>query len=460
MSSNVSGALLDAAAVCRLTQSISEFCAQQLLHHQYVGASPVFFEHTRAVADGVLQFLHKLELSENRSARRIKAERLKLGTIKAYWSSIHELLKPAADAHTLSVPIPLVEALTDLCADIPSIKHAQITVLLSEQLNYFQSQHTGLKEVYSKLRTVLPGLPSFPVGLGFIGVPFSQASSLFTNLVIFHELGHFIFEETEKIRDLETIVSDTVNTIRTATLTTADLLWVQQTVLRWAEEIFCDLFAIRLVGPAYTFAYLELLNVIGGTNTKIASGFHSTHPADACRLREHLAKLRSDGWSNILDLDIEHCDLLKTLAGINDSEYRLVLADASLSGSALIQAFIRILPEVRKLSEECFSHNNQAPARLRDRIEHVYSCLEQGIIPSAAFDEQQPSFLPDMVALTNAAFAFYLEAMSRLIKNIDGETETDVFAIAKWSRQVEMWTLKSIENLRLRQSGIANGRSV
>src|SRR5258708_2073639 len=36
---------------------------------------------------------------------------------------------------------------------------------------------------------------SFPPKLGFIELPYSQGPSFFTNLVIYHEIGHVVYEQ-------------------------------------------------------------------------------------------------------------------------------------------------------------------------------------------------------------------------------------------------------------------------
>src|SRR5215472_6261323 len=68
-----------------------------------------------------------------------------------------------------------------------------------------------------------------------------------------------------------------------------------RTVEYWTQEIFCDLFAIRLVGPAFSFAILEILGMLGFSMEKIVT-FDLTHPAPAFRFAEHVRMLREDSW--------------------------------------------------------------------------------------------------------------------------------------------------------------------
>ncbi len=315
----------DAGAVYRLTEDIEQFCDQRRLQHQYIGASSLFFEHVGDVARKTLEYLKSFDSVAPASERRIRAHRLRLISIKNYWLEIHELLKPVADAHALAIPISLVDLLCTRVKGIRGVADAQIAILVSEQLNYFQSRNAGLRDVYTHLSAVVPNLPIFPKGLGFIGIPFSQGSSLFTSLVIFHELAHFIFEETLKGAELDQMIGRATDSTFGSSLSASDKLWTKERLLRWAEEIFCDLFAVRLLGPAYTFAYIELLNLMGVTDPKRVVNFSESHPADACRIREHLSRLQRDGWSEVLDsLNLEYVNFMKDLSSIPESSCKLL----------------------------------------------------------------------------------------------------------------------------------------
>src|SRR5260370_28369795 len=59
---------------------------------------------------------------------------------------------------------------------------------------YLQRPHT---EVKGQARSVEGFMtrPKFPPRLGFIELPYSQGQSLFTNLAIYHAIGHVVYEE-------------------------------------------------------------------------------------------------------------------------------------------------------------------------------------------------------------------------------------------------------------------------
>ena len=91
--------------------------------------------------------------------------------------------------------------------------------------------------------------PKLEQRLGFLGLPFSQSRTLFNNCLLYHEAGHFIAEETTVfftvIRnyvdgELEPYFRDHEEYTSLA----GDIILV------WMEELFADLVAVKLLGPA------------------------------------------------------------------------------------------------------------------------------------------------------------------------------------------------------------------
>ena len=172
-------------------------------------------------------------------------------------------------------------------------------ILISPELNYLQYQHSKLKGFASELSRTIPKSPTFPAKLGFIAIPFSQGGTVFTNTLIYHELGHFVFEELNKRRTLNAaITSALTRTLRNAytSLGYDEKAWCRSQLAIWAEERFCDLFALWVSGPAYSFASMELLSLLGMLGTKGAKDFDSEHPPFAFRFSEHYDQLKKHKW--------------------------------------------------------------------------------------------------------------------------------------------------------------------
>src|SRR5579871_3937209 len=120
-----------------------------------------------------------------------------------------------------------------------------------------------------------------------------------------------------------------------------------------AEEIFCDLFAVWMVGPAYTFAYVELLDLANIPSVaSLPSGpkehlqFHLRHPAHSCRLAQHMNYLKELGWRHIEGLRTHYIDVLKHAEGVKSTEYNFP-SDSQKLAAATLPAFFRLLPTIQ-----------------------------------------------------------------------------------------------------------------
>jgi hypothetical protein len=96
----VEGLLNDSASVWHLVHSIEQFVREQLASHTYTEATVSFFDYVSKLAKGTKRIL---------SPQDTLIARAKLATLKDYWRLLHELIKPAADAHSLAAPAVLID---------------------------------------------------------------------------------------------------------------------------------------------------------------------------------------------------------------------------------------------------------------------------------------------------------------------------------------------------------------
>jgi hypothetical protein len=83
----------------------------------------------------------------------------------------------------------------------------------------------------------------------------------------------------------------------------------------WLVELFCDLFAVYTVGPAFAWANLHLLAKRGADLFAVPTLVPSTHPADDARMKVMLYGLKVTGFNHELS-DIEHrWDELVSISG-------------------------------------------------------------------------------------------------------------------------------------------------
>ncbi len=171
------------------------------------------------------------------------------------------------------------------------------------ELNYVQSSRQELRERAESCVGIVPGSPPFPPKMALIAIPYSQDESLFSNLIICHEIGHFVFEQLHLEQALFPRIERALR--RSGKLSGNDLSWCLQRVWAWAEEIFCDRFAISLVGPAFSFSYIsfsyiEMFDVLGIAEDDRVNDFTDTHPSDSCQVFEHSEQLRKPAGGHFL----------------------------------------------------------------------------------------------------------------------------------------------------------------
>lgn len=75
-------------------------------------------------------------------------------------------------------------------------------------------------------------------------------------------------------------------------------LWLICRLKGWAEEFFCDLFAVYTLGPAFACAHLHLSATCGDEPYKVPLGMRiTTHPPDSARMTAMLEGLTLAGFA-------------------------------------------------------------------------------------------------------------------------------------------------------------------
>src|SRR5271166_2404868 len=114
MQAGLAAVLHDAAVLHRLADFIEEYCKEQERSQRYIDASGDFFRYAEKVSAGIKLKLHNdLErvglFQPEIAASRTATLGRNILTFKNYLRLLHTLIKPAADAHTLSISAPLID---------------------------------------------------------------------------------------------------------------------------------------------------------------------------------------------------------------------------------------------------------------------------------------------------------------------------------------------------------------
>jgi hypothetical protein len=454
MSTDLTDLLHDVTVLHRFVDFIDDYCKGQERSQTYADASGLFFSYVKDLSAGIREELPRQIQLANKFPSRLPALRSRMLTLKRYLRMLHALVKPAADAHTLTIPAPLIDLASDQLLSVEGMRKSKIVVLLASELMYFQWPHTGIKIQARYVQEIIPHA-IFPPKLGFIELPYSQGPSFFTNLAIYHEIGHFVYEELSTsvppnpgFSQLRSSIARSLKqALPTHTKDPQALTVALRIIENWTQEIFCDLFAIKLVGPAFSLSFIEMLGMLGFLSRSSSIRFNPTHPAPAFRLAEHVQMLRDDSWWDaIADINSNQKRTLEQLTALPSSSYRFYIDEKKQGPQSLVTIFLDIVtPEIRRLVQSVTKNAACSAARFTRDRETIEKCLLAGIVP------HKPNSVPlNPVSIINASFFFYLTSIPQLITKFEnGGAPPTVEVFSKWTKRVEMWTMKAIDDSRL-----------
>lgn len=445
--------LHDATVLHRFVEFIEEFCKEQERTQTYADASGLFFQYVELLAAGIKLHLKTQIQRAKKFPKRLPLVRANIFALKNYLRRLHALIKPAADAHTLSIPAPLIELASKQLQSVDHMRGSRIVILLTPEFMYFQRPHTDIKDQAQLVQSFIPSA-SFPSKLGFIELPYSQGPNFFTNLAIYHEIGHFVYEELSNTTPIHAQMAELGSAVRRSLKKALrgrhrdpESFAIAVNIMEyWIQEIFCDLFAIRLIGPAFSFAFVEMLGMLGFLAEKQTLRFNPTHPAVAFRLSEHLNMLRRDSWWQAIDhVQADQKTLLETLASIPRSKYEFYIEENATGLKELVDGFLDdVVPAIRKLVVGITPDPTSAVNRFRNERLPIENCLKVGVVP------HKVSGTLDPVSIINSACCFYLSSLPDVVKQFEGaEAENNVDIQSLWTKRLEMWTMKAIEDAQI-----------
>lgn len=453
----------DAAALFSFVDSICAHCYQNTESPAYLEPSVRFFTYIQGLGDATKAYLNIFPANAPRNEGLYQDYRQKLEIIRLGWFFLHEFIKPAVDADTLNIPYTLVDALTRRLNLVHGFEKTTFAIFHSDALNYFEVQLSAISLITGKFGAVIPDPPLFPEGLGLIGIPYSQSSSLYLNSLISHEMGHFVFQKLELKQQLLPNIEEALGP-QLQGMTPDDLTWSKDRLASWAEELFCDLFATWLIGPTYSLTYVEVFGLTtildpakpsGFSVTEGSSSFTRSHPADLFRLTQQVLLLQKLRWWDEVDAIKSHyIDVLRDAATVNDTDlkFRTDEKDEQHARQTL-QAFLRLVPRLAELIAEVMK--NSEGTNLDSGVDEyqkfgrlIGHYLGKAVVPSTVFDGKH-HWYPDTVTLLNASMKFYLESIEELMNDIEGQKISLAGHRSRWIKRVESLTAKAIEDHHL-----------
>ena len=420
----------------------------------YTPPSREFFTHIQTLGTETLAFLEAFPQRILKDPRTASSKRQKLFSLKAAWEDLHEYVRPALDADSLHLPTPLITALHDRLHEFRKWRDYRFTLFHTIEANYFEIPASGARDTADRIAGLIGGT-GFPPSLGLLGIPYSQGDGFFLNCSLAHEIGHFIYQEHAS----SVIAGEIDNTLQRMTdeigeLEEQDMSFCTDLLSTWTEEIFCDLFAICQIGPAFSFALSQLIGSsfpIGQSDGEPADfySFTLTHPAEVSRIETQQKLLDRLGWWNVIkDWKSAPVEVLRKCS-LGSSYFTI---ESDLPEGVTQARFLKCHEEMcERLIAYLLTSSPKMDGHVRvfeKQAEAISQYLRRAVVPSTIVIDGEDIY-PSAVILLNAGFRFVLEDLSLLFDNIQNGTPDSIEARSKFIKRIELWLLKALEDCRL-----------
>lgn len=210
-----------------------------------------------------------IQLIKNNNLSDIERESLnrRLSTTLNLFKDFHSLLK---FIHSDWVRPETYTFSNGIIRSLPKeYANTHINIILIDEYSFKENNLINkFKNVFRKSRLLIENSSiKYPT----IFLPKLEISNPLNWTILAHEIGHINEQEIKKITEDPTILppQTTIND--------------QGILKKWAEEIFCDIFATNLLGPAY---FSSLVSYSLCTGSLAWNSFHSQyHPSNMLRIR-------------------------------------------------------------------------------------------------------------------------------------------------------------------------------
>jgi hypothetical protein len=458
----------EVASLYSFVESISRACNPTPQSVSYSESSNRFFDYVQQLADKTKIHITGFDSHADDDDNDFLEARAELWTLRAAWRELHQFIKPSADADTLNQPTAMVAALVDRLHELKGFEGTNFTIFHTDSFDYSQINPSATEDAVAQLARVVNADP-FPKDLGLIGIPNSQGNSVFMNCLLAHEIGEYVYAK-RRIQPLLAMnvtvaLQEVLGSAFTAKGQTVQSRMVKP-VLQWAKELFCDLVAVRLSGPCYSFAYVELFdlpNLLNKSGMKLVTDddarpqlrSYRMYPSHPFRVKVQSELLREEGWWDFIkDIDSRTVAVLRALLEESNDKFIEAEKNDGETGSApFFESLLKVLPDVKK-------EVGQATDGIDPRL-HEYSqlwkpiskYLKNGIVPSTLVLETSPGDYqevhPTPITLLNSAYRFYLEGIEGLMFGIKDQEKSSAKQRAYWMKRIENWTAEALEDVAL-----------
>ena len=444
----------DAASLYRFIERISESCQLDIGPQAYDLSSIKFFTYVSQLAAATLKYLDRFADGIPSDPALYHIYRQKLWDLRSGWSILHNFIKPAANADTLHAPLSFVQWLTRRMNEVKPFQAARFAVFHTSEVNYLHLNTSAVRSLTGQLSSLIPGGQDFPSDLGLIGIPYSQGSTLFINCLIPHEIGHYVYQELKASDQLLPSIGTSISAVlipKISSVTPPDVQWCINRLQSWAQELFCDLFAIWMIGPAYSYAYIEIFDLPRILSTDpmvlgLACEFNTSHPSHIFRMQQQIVLLKALGWwSHVQKINSHYSDVLKSIDSVDKTKFAFSQADNPNRAGDALASFEHVCPHIHDLVKATLGSLDPGVNEFEKYEEDIRKYLTRGVVPSSIIRDAV-MYCPEPVAIVNAAYKLHLENLNELIDRIEEQDLTSVCTRAQWIDRLELWVIKAIED--------------
>ncbi len=442
----------DACSLYQFVSSITRYCEDKNPAAAYISSSESFFKYIAQLGLETKSYLSEFPGGRTQAIELLEF-RKDIATLRLSWRFLHEFVKPTLDGDTLHVPTSLIQALIGRFREIPNYSDTDFVIYHTDLFNYFNVQLNVFKPIADKIAGLVNG-PSFPDKLAVIGIPYSQSSSVFMNCLIPHEMGHYVFGDKGLRAKFGQSVEQELKNRFAATLTTLERSAITSGLVKWAEELFCDLFAVRMVGFCYSFAFIELFDISNaldeGRNLTRSAGMtdFDEYPPDLYRLQQQMTVLKKDKWWDELNsVDVHYVHLLEKVDAMKEADFTLSNV-SGIDASNIMGAFFTVVPLILPELDAITAGFGSGVTEWKEVCPKIESYLEHGIVPSNLLQKsgELKFHVPSLVSLLNSSYKFYAQSLDKLLNHIEDAKVGDIKCRSEWATKVQMWTAKAIED--------------
>lgn len=465
----------EGARILRLCKDLSEFILSGQARKTYLDETKDFLEYIKqslkAIDEFVRQTINK-EMAPPLTKVRLKGFDL----IREGLSWIYIFVKEAIDADTLSIPYSLIIFLNHTATELQKPKKVSLVVLGSSNLMYYKYNLKHLRNLTRHLEsTVIKDYPVLPEDFGVLKFPYCAAQEVLVNCILFHEMGHYIYEKTnleqQFLNDIESNLTKFVQDNRVIEkLKPKDpelacnklFIYVGGLMSSWADEIFADIVAIRILGPAFHFACLVLEQILP-TVIDRNRNFSRTHPADDFRFKIHAKWLNKGIWDDIIrNRTPDVFDRLKNCEKLEFEKKDFGIScepplgeDKDLKEKLhtwMFEEFEKLVVKVEKeilsktAGQEPISDFNKNKNESNDSL--ITKALEHGVVPSTVYDKKKQKRHPNPTTILNSGFFFYLGNMDSLLEKVES-SDSDIDKRMNYEKRLNQWLAKAIEDWQI-----------